>query len=129
MNWDKEKYDWPHYKLSSFVYSQPHTWHIQDTGVVIKNKNLPTILFIHGAGASTHSWRLILDYLKNNFRVLLIDLPGHGFTKLGKKNRSSLECITQDLEMLLINQKINPSLIIGHSAGSAVALNLAVSKK
>ena len=44
MNWDKEKYDWPHYKLSSFVYSQPHTWHIQDTSLVTKNKNLPIIL-------------------------------------------------------------------------------------
>ena len=69
-----------------------------------KVESTTPILFIHGAGASTHSWRLILDYLKNNFRVLLIDLPGHGFTKLGKKNRSSLECITKDLEMLLINQ-------------------------
>ena len=129
MEWNKEKYDWPHYKLSSFVYSHPHSWHIQDTSLVTKNKNLPIILFIHGAGASTHSWRLMVDQLKNNFRVFLIDLPGHGFTKLGKKNRSSLECITQDLEVLLISQNINPSLIIGHSAGSAVALNLAVSKK
>ena len=42
MEWNKEKYDWPHYKLSSFVYSHPHSWHIQDTSLVTKNKNLPT---------------------------------------------------------------------------------------
>ena len=56
-------------------------------------------------------------------------MPGHGFTKLGKKNRSSLEFITEDLELLLIKLNLNPNLVIGHSAGSAVALNLALSKK
>jgi len=40
-------------------------------------------------------WKLVLDHLKKRFRVILIDLPGHGFTKLGKKNRSSLEFIKE----------------------------------
>ena len=103
MDWNKEKFDWPHHNLSNFVISDPHTWHIQDTEKIYRNKNKsPVLLFIHGAGASTHSWRLILDHLKKRFRVILIDLPGHGFTKLGKKNRSSLEFITEDLELLLI---------------------------
>ena len=130
MDWNKEKFDWPHHNLSNFVISGPHTWHIQDTDKIYRNKNKsPVLLFIHGAGASTHSWRLILDHLKKRFRVILIDLPGHGFTKLGKKNRSSLEFITEDLELLLIKLNLKPDLVIGHSAGSAVALNLALSKK
>ena len=130
MDWNKEKFDWPHHNLSNFVISDPHTWHIQDTEKIYRNKNKsPVLLFIHGAGASTHSWRLILDHLKKRFRVILIDLPGHGFTKLGKKNRSSLEFITEDLELLLIKLNLKPDLVIGHSAGSAVALNLALSKK
>ena len=97
MQWDKEKFDWPHHELSNFIDSETHTWHVQDTNKLkTKKKNLPIALFIHGAGASTHSWRLILDQLKDNFRVILVDLPGHGFSRLGKKNRSSLEAITKD---------------------------------
>ena len=130
MQWDKEKFDWPHYELSNFIDSEMHTWHVQDTDKLNPNKkNLPISLFIHGAGASTHSWRLVLDQLKDSFRVILVDLPGHGFTRLGKKNRSSLEAITQDLEFLLIKMHVNPDLVVGHSAGAAVALNLALSKK
>ena len=86
MDWNKEKFDWPHHNLSNFVISDSHTWHIQDTKKIYRNKNKsPVLLFIHGAGASTHSWRLILDQLKDNFRVILVDLPGHGFSRLGKK--------------------------------------------
>ena len=130
MQWDKEKFDWPHHELSNFIDSEMHTWHVQDTEKINPNKkNLPISLFIHGAGASTHSWRLVLDQLKDSFRVILVDLPGHGFTRLGKKNRSSLESITQDLEFLLIKMHVNPDLVVGHSAGAAVALNLALSKK
>ena len=39
MQWDKEKFDWPHHNLSNFVASEPHTWHIQDTEEIHRNKN------------------------------------------------------------------------------------------
>ena len=127
MDWGKEKNNWPHSELSQFVNSSPHIWHIQDTQNQGKNpEKLPTLLLIHGAGASAHSWRLVLNCLKNDFRVIVVDLPGHGFTKLGTRNRSSLELMTIDLAIMLKKLKIQPNLIIGHSAGSAVAINLAL---
>ena len=39
MDWNKEKFDWPHHNLSNFVASDPHTWHIQDTEEIHRNKN------------------------------------------------------------------------------------------
>ena len=127
MDWEKEKNNWPHSELSQFVNSSPHMWHIQDTqNQEKKPEQLPTLLLIHGAGASAHSWRLVLNCLKNDFRVIVVDLPGHGFTKLGTRNRSSLELMTIDLAIMLKKLKIQPNLIIGHSAGSAVAINLAL---
>ena len=72
MDWNKEKFGWPHHNLSNFVISDPHTWHIQDTEKIYRNKNKsPVLLFIHGAGASTHSWRLILDNLKKSLGSFL----------------------------------------------------------
>ena len=127
MNWEKEKISWPHSNLSLFLDSYPHIWHIQDTISYKKNtKKLPTVLLIHGAGASTHSWRLILNKMESAFRVILVDLPGHGFTKLGIRNRSNLDNITTDLALMLRKLKIEPNLVVGHSAGSAIAINLAL---
>ena len=130
MNWQKEKNSWPNAHLSQFVNSFPHFWHVQDTDIEMKNKRKghPTLLLLHGAGASTHSWRLLMERLYPEFRIILIDLPGHGFTKLGSKNRSSLDLITQDLSCLLKKLEINPSLVIGHSAGAAIAMNLTLKK-
>ena len=52
MDWNKEKFDWPHHNLSNFVISDSHTWHIQDTKKIYRNKNKsPVLLFIHGYGA------------------------------------------------------------------------------
>ena len=125
MDWEKEKNNWPNSELSQFINCPPHLWHVQDTqNQQTITKYLPTLLLIHGAGASTHSWRLVLNKLKSNFRVVVVDLPGHGFTKLGAQNRSSLELITLDLVLMLNKLEIQPNLIIGHSAGSAVAINL-----
>ena len=130
MNWEREKEYWPHSKLSQFINSYPHDWHIQDTNNYQNTPSrLPTLLLIHGAGASTHSWRLLLSKLESKFRVILVDLPGHGFTKLGTKRRCSLELITEDLSSMLKKQKIKPNLIVGHSAGSAIAINLGLISK
>ena len=31
MQWNKEKFNWPHHELSNFIDSETHTWHVQDT--------------------------------------------------------------------------------------------------
>ncbi len=118
MKWNDYREHWSHPELSQFIKVRPHNWHIQDSG----EENLPSILLIHGTGASTHSWRLLIPILRKKFRVVAVDLPGHGFTTLGSSNRSGLDFIAQDLASLLEDQKISPSLVIGHSAGAAIAI-------
>jgi pimeloyl-ACP methyl ester carboxylesterase len=41
------------------------------------NVSAPWVLFIHGAGGSTRTWRKQIDVFKEKFNLLLIDLPGH----------------------------------------------------
>ncbi len=108
--------DWPLAEHSRFVRSRPHHWHLQDLG------QGPTLLLIHGTGASTHSWRDLMPLLAETYRVVAIDLPGHGFTRLGSRMRSSLDCVSDDLAALCRVEGIDPCAIIGHSAGAAVAL-------
>ena len=60
----------------------------------------PDIVLLHGTGASTHSWRALIPLLAERYRVTAIDLPGHGFTRLGARMRSSLECMAEDIATL-----------------------------
>ncbi|MEY8841111.1 alpha/beta fold hydrolase BchO, partial [Cribrihabitans sp. XS_ASV171] len=118
MDWDRDLPGWPHHDLSRRVASPPHRWHVQEKG------RGPAILLLHGAGASTHSWRDMLPRLARDHRVVAIDLPGQGFTRMGTSTRCGLDPMTADIATLCTTLDLAPDLVIGHSAGGAIALNL-----
>ncbi|WOI56332.1 alpha/beta fold hydrolase BchO [Palleronia sp. LCG004] len=113
--------DWPHRDVSRRVESRPHLWHMQEKG------SGPVLLLLHGTGASTHSWAGLFDRLAEAHRVVAVDLPGHGFTRLGSRHRSRPALMAADLWSLLGAEDIAPRAIIGHSAGAALALEMATS--
>lgn len=110
---------WPRSETSRFLRVRPHDWHLQDSGTG------PALLLLHGTGASTHSWRDLIPHFVQNHRVLAVDLPGHGFTRLGTRLRSGLGPVAEDLHRLLTETGADPVAIIGHSAGAAIGLRLA----
>lgn len=119
MNWDLEKAHWPHARHSRFVRSSPHQWHVQRMG------QGPCLLLLHGAAASLHSFAGLMPRLAADHEVVAVDLPGHGFTTKGSAMRSTLPSVAGDLAALLRREGLAPTAIIGHSAGAAVALDLA----
>ncbi|MEO0771812.1 MAG: alpha/beta fold hydrolase BchO [Pseudomonadota bacterium] len=110
--------DWPLADHAGSIRTRPHDWHVVEMG------NGPIALLIHGAGGSTHSWAGLIPHLAADHRVIAIDLPGQGFTRAGTKTRLSLAHMAQDLRDLLQDQSWQPDIIIGHSAGGALALHL-----
>ena len=118
MDWETYKKLWPNSEWSNFVSSGKHRWHIQIKGTG------NCILLLHGTGSSVHSWSNIFKQLSQRFEVVAVDLPGHGFTKLGTKQRSSLTHMSADIITLCNQEGINPDYVIGHSAGAAVALEI-----
>ena len=125
MNWKKDGNEWSLNQISRFCYVRPHKWHIQDT----QSTNKPILLLLHGTGASTHSWMHLIPLLEDTFRVIAIDLPGHGFTETKDHTRSGLNLMAEDIITLLGTKKINPQIIVGHSAGAALAFRIALNKK
>ena len=85
----------------------------------------PDVVLIHGAGGATHSWRHLIPLLTDQFRVVAIDLPGQGFTKLGAQRRCGLDQMSEDIVTLCTAENFQPSAIIGHSTGAAIALRMA----
>lgn len=119
MNWELHKEDWPMAAHSKFVVHKPHRWHVQEVG------RGPLILLIHGAGGASQSWRHLHPLLSEKFQVISIDLPGQGFTKLGAQQRCGLREMAHDIHSLVTTQGWKPMAIVGHSAGAAIALEIA----
>jgi magnesium chelatase accessory protein len=128
LNWEHDGSRWPHRTHSSFVQAAGLRWHIQQFDSALPAA--PTALLIHGTGASTHSWRSLVPLLTPSFKVLSLDLPGHAFTSMPSGGTSSTQLslpgMANAIGDLLAALGANPALLIGHSAGAAIAVRMAL---
>lgn len=122
MDWNRQGATWPNRETSRFVAASPHRWHVQTAGTG------PTILLLHGAGGATQSWRGVLPRLAQRYHVVAPDLPGQGFTRPGARHRLGLAPMAEDLWHLCDTEGWVPDLVVGHSAGGAIALQMALSR-
>lgn len=111
--------DWPCASLSRIVEAGGVRWHVQRTGA---GAGGPTILLLHGAGASTHSWRGLLEVFGDEIDAVAVDLPGHGFSSALPAARSDSLGFARALGELVEAMELDCALIVGHSAGAAVAV-------
>ena len=111
---------WPNRSNSEFIKSENYNWHIQKFGSTGKK-----LLLIHGTGASSHSWYPVIENLNLDIEALCLDLPGHGFTRAFAKQNKQLVTIVDQISFLLRKLDFYPHIIMGHSAGAAVAYELA----
>lgn len=121
-DWATDGRDWPNREASSFVRAGGYEWHVQLMG------EGPACLLLHGTGAATHSWRDLMPLLAGRYRVVAMDLPGHGFTK-GTGRRPTLDGMAASIAALLAKLDLTPNLIIGHSAGAAIGIQLLLDHK
>lgn len=115
--------DWPHRAHSRSLRVGTLDWHVQCLG------RGPTLLLLHGSGASAHSWAGMLPMLARHATVVAPDLPGHGYTEGASLDSLSLPMVAQALQALLVALGLPaPSLVVGHSAGAALGLRWAMSQ-
>lgn len=117
-DWNIDGRDWPNRDASSFVQTNDYNWHVQQMG------EGPVCLLLHGTGAATHSWREVMPLLAEHYRVIAMDLPGHGFTRPNLRRAVSLEGMSHSISALLGELDAEPALIVGHSAGVAIGAQL-----
>lgn len=120
--WEREGRIWPHRDASEFVPEGRHTWHVQRMGAA----GNPKVLLLHGTGASVHSWRGVMPTLADKFDILVPDLPRHAFTTGHLPDDTSLPRMGRAIQRLLEQTGFVPDIIVGHSAGAALALQLAL---
>lgn len=120
LDWHREGLIWPHREASDFVQVGGKRWHVQRMG------SGPALLLLHGTGASVHSWRALMPQLATNHMVIAPDLPRHAFTTGHDAYAMSLPAMAREIAGLMTALDVRPAAIIGHSAGAAIALQLAL---
>lgn len=118
-DWSVEGPTWPCAEHSRFIEARHHRWHVQRWG------QGPQVLLLHGTAASTHSFADVASKLAAGFEVILLDLPRHGFTRSAVSRAPTPGRVAQDILDLLHLEDMRPDIIVGHSAGSVVAVELA----
>jgi putative magnesium chelatase accessory protein len=86
----------------------------------------PVALLVHGTGAALGSWRDVAPRLADHCTVVAVDLPGHGRTEAPADRRLALDPMADDLAAMLRAEGIAPAIGVGHSAGVAVLLAMAL---
>lgn len=125
VRWEVEGQDWPNREHSRFVRTAMLDWHVQVAGP--EGGHAPVLLLVHGTGAATHSWRDLLPLLARHYTVIAPDMPGHGFTRGRIAGGQSLPGMAKALAELLGKLGYaGPEVIVGHSAGAAIGMRMAM---
>ena len=90
--------------------------------ISLKSKDVPWIIFIHGAGGNISTWKQQRELLKENYNLLLLDLRDHGKSKdiAPFSSSYSFELITDDILKVIDHARIKEATFISLSLGSVV---------
>ena len=82
-----------------------------------------TVVLIHGVGMRIEAWAPQIERLAEDFRVVAVDLPGHGFSApLGQPPQ--LQHFVGWFETLLDELELGPVNVAGHSMGALIATGI-----
>ena len=93
-----------------------------DTG-----KNKTTLLFIHGSFINKDYWKNQISFFSKKYRVIAIDLAGHGNSTHNTKDWS-VQKFGNDITQIIHKLSLKKVIIVGHSVGADIMLETANQK-
>ena len=87
--------------------------------------NLPSpLIFLHGTGCDASDWMSVTDALPRNQRCIALDFRGHGQSPVPTQP-FTLTDLAEDVLHLVDNLRLQKLVIVGHSLGGMVAMEVA----
>ena len=100
------------------VSNQP--LHYIDTGTGSKS-----LVLVHGFTCDHTDWQAQIDTLRTRFRIVAVDLNGHGRTPPGEPDPATMGC---ELATLIDHLKLENPVLAGHSMGTRVIAQAATQR-
>ena len=82
------------------------------------------IIFLHFSGANLMMWQRVLPYFQDRYRLILVDLRGHGKSDV-PANGYHMDVMAEDVIAVMDQLCIEKAHILGSSLGAEVGLSLA----
>ena len=87
--------------------------------------NASKMLLVHGLGdIAASDWEKVASRLSSQYHLIIPDLPGFGRSSKGNKHYS-IEAYAELLHWLIRQYGKEPIVLVGHSLGGAIAIQLA----
>ncbi len=89
----------------------------------------PTLVMIHGlSGQMQHFTYAMTELLKDDFRIILVDRPGCGYSRRDSAAEAELPAQGRMIWALLDRLEVERPVLVGHSLGGAVSLAMALER-
>src|SRR5690625_7287500 len=82
------------------------------------------VVLLHGFTGSTATWSECISNWKEQFQIIVVDLPGHGKTKT--QSPRTMEACCADLNLLFTSFQLDSVHLVGYSMGGRTALSFAM---
>ncbi len=80
-----------------------------------------TLVFVHCWACNREFWREQVDELSGDYRIVTIDLGGHG-ASASSREQSSIRGLAGDVEAVANELRLDRMVLVGHSMGGPVCL-------
>ena len=115
-------------QVSPYFLAQDKTITIDGIDIRYRDEGLKdgeTLVMVHGFTSSLETWDALAKNLKADYRIIRLDLPGHGLTGPDPKERYTNEETVEFLGRFLVEVNVEAPILIGNSLGGLVSWRLA----
>jgi pimeloyl-ACP methyl ester carboxylesterase len=83
-------------------------------------KGKEAVILVHGWTCDDTSWDPQVPVVSKTYRVITLDLPGHGKSDAPKDGKFSMKVFARAVEAVRAEAKIDKAVLVGHSMGTPV---------
>jgi pimeloyl-ACP methyl ester carboxylesterase len=87
-------------------------------------ENAQALIFVHGMNANIRNWYYQKKYFENNYRLIMMDLPGLGRSARPANKDYSLSNMAADVQAVIERSGAKDPVLWGHSMGAMAILTL-----
>ncbi len=98
---------------------------IGDTYVRISGQGFP-LVFVHGFTTTSEFWKKQAEELSKSYRIIRINLPGHGASPSPTSRNYQIEDFVEDVVRVFQGLGVGRAVLIGLSMGGIIAQQVAV---
>src|ERR1700704_625643 len=98
---------------------------IGDTFVRVSGQGFP-LVFVHGFTTTSEFWKEQAEEFSKSYRVIRINLPGHGASPSPASRSYRIEDFVEDVARVFQHLSIDRAVLIGLSMGGIIAQKIAV---